>query len=117
MSFDLVSFLVLKSYHRGREYSKGRERYLFFFISFTANSGIFARVLLRETSRMRSFVKIKPSRNGEITLSFTNVHVHVGKSCPSVRVFNAIRSTQRVTIFSDLGPELQCLLRVKEDIS
>ena len=30
-----------------------------------------------ETSRMRSFVKIKPSRNAEITLSFTDV----SKSC------------------------------------
>ena len=28
---------------------------------------------------MRSFVKIKPSRNGDITLSFTDI----GKSCPS----------------------------------
>ena len=28
---------------------------------------------------MRSFVKIKSSRNGEITLSFTDI----GKSCPS----------------------------------
>ena len=32
-----------------------------------------------ETSQMRSFVKIKSSRNGEILLSFTNA----GKSCPS----------------------------------
>ena len=30
-------------------------------------------------SQMQSFVKIKPSQNGEITLSFTNI----GKSCPS----------------------------------
>ena len=33
----------------------------------------------RKTSHMRSFVKIKPSRNGKITLSFT----YVGNSCPS----------------------------------
>ena len=33
---------------------------------------------------MRSFVKIKSSRNGEITLSFTDV----GKSCPSRDLFN-----------------------------
>ena len=32
----------------------------------------------RETSQTRIFVKIKPSRNGEITLSFTGV----GKPCP-----------------------------------
>ena len=31
----------------------------------------------RETSQMRSFVKIKPSQNGGINLSFTDV----GKSC------------------------------------
>ena len=31
----------------------------------------------RETSHMRSFVKIKPSRNGKITLSF----IDKGKSC------------------------------------
>ena len=31
-----------------------------------------------ETSRTQSFVKIKPSRNDEITPSFTDV----GKSCP-----------------------------------
>ena len=30
-------------------------------------------LLIRETSHMRSFVKIKPSRNGEITLSFTDI--------------------------------------------
>ena len=45
----------------------------------TVNSEIFARVYFRETSHMRSFVKIGPSRNGEITMSFTDV----GKSCPS----------------------------------
>ena len=28
---------------------------------------------------MRRFVKIRPSRNGEITLSF----IYIGKSCPS----------------------------------
>ena len=39
----------------------------------------------RETSRMRSMVKLKPSRNGEITLSFT---VDVGKSCPKSRIFS-----------------------------
>ena len=46
---------------------------------FTVNSEIFARVLFRVTSHMRSFVKIKSSRNAEITQSFTDI----GKSCPS----------------------------------
>ena len=45
----------------------------------TVNAEIFARVLFRETSHMRSFVKIKSSRNGEITLSSTDVY----KSCLS----------------------------------
>ena len=40
---------------------------------------IFTRVLFRESSRMRSFAKIKPSRNSEINMSFTDV----GESCPS----------------------------------
>ena len=40
----------------------------------------------RETSHMRSFVKIGPSRNGEITMSFTDV----GKSCPSREFYNVI---------------------------
>ena len=44
----------------------------------TVNSEIFTSFIFRETSHMRSFVKIKPSRNGNITLSCTNV----GKSCP-----------------------------------
>ena len=35
--------------------------------------GNFARVYFRETSRMRSFAKINPSRNREITLSFNDV--------------------------------------------
>ena len=45
----------------------------------TVNSEIFARVYCRETSHMRSFVKIKSSRNGLITLSLTDE----GKSCHS----------------------------------
>ena len=43
---------------------------------------IFARVYFRKPSHMRSFMKIKSSRNGEIALSFTDI----GKPCPS-RVF------------------------------
>ena len=38
----------------------------------TVDSEIFARVYFRETSHMRSFVKIKSSRNCEINLSFTD---------------------------------------------
>ena len=45
----------------------------------TVNSEIFARVYFRETSHMRSFVKIKSSQNSEITLLFTDIE----KSCPS----------------------------------
>ena len=37
-------------------------------IIFTVNSEIFARLYFRETSYMRSFVKIIPSRNGENSL-------------------------------------------------
>ena len=36
-------------------------------------------IYFRETSHMRSFVKIKPSRNGKITLSF----IDTGKPCLS----------------------------------
>ena len=39
----------------------------------TVNSKIFARVYFHETLLMRSFVKITPSRNGEMTLSFTDI--------------------------------------------
>ena len=45
----------------------------------TVNWKIFARVSFRKTLQMRSFVKIKLLRNGEITLLFTDA----GKSCPS----------------------------------
>ena len=46
----------------------------------TVNSEIIVRVLyFRETSHMQRFVIITPSRNGDITLSFTVI----GKSCPS----------------------------------
>ena len=46
-------------------------------------SEIFARVLFCETIQMRSSVKIKPSRKGQIILSFTDV----GKSCHSRKIF------------------------------
>ena len=44
----------------------------------TVNSEIFARVLFSRNFDMHSFVKIKSSRIGEITLSFT----HISKSHP-----------------------------------
>ena len=42
------------------------------------------RVYFRETSRMQSFAKMKPSRNGENALSFTDV----GKSWKRRGTFN-----------------------------
>ena len=39
----------------------------------------------RETSHMQSFVKIKPSRNGKITISF----IDIGKSCLSHEFFTS----------------------------
>ena len=46
----------------------------------TVNSEIFTRVLFSRSfaSHLQSFEKIKPSRNGEITLLFTDI----GKSWP-----------------------------------
>ena len=40
---------------------------------------------MRETSHMESFVKIKPSRNDKITLSF----IDTGKSCLNRQVFSS----------------------------
>ena len=48
-------------------------------LKYTVNSKIFARVKFHETSHLRSFMKIKPSGNAEITQSVTDI----GKSCPS----------------------------------
>ena len=39
----------------------------------TVNSEIFARVYIRETSHILSFMKIKSSQNGKITLLFTDI--------------------------------------------
>ena len=48
--------------------------------TYTVNFEIFPRVFyFRETSHMRSFVKIKSSRNDKITMSFVNI----AKACPS----------------------------------
>ena len=52
---------------------------------------------------MRSFMKIKPSQNGKITLSFTDV----GESCPSCKFltrqmsFNAIHENKILTKISE----------------
>ena len=57
------------------------------------NSESFARFYFRETSHMRSFVKIKSARNVEIRLSITDE----GNSCSGANLkrgkyaFNAIR--------------------------
>ena len=69
---------------------KGCNCYIIFFtIVFlkygTVNSEIFATVYFRETSQTRSFVKINPSRNDEITLSFT----HAGISDPSREILKS----------------------------
>ena len=45
----------------------------------TVNAEIAAKKYFRGTSHMWSFVKIKLSRNGEITLLFSDI----GKSCPN----------------------------------
>ena len=42
---------------------------------YTVNSEIFARLYFRETSHMRSFVNLKPSQNGKITLSLTDMRI------------------------------------------
>ena len=52
----------------------------------TVNSEIFVRVYFRKTSNMRSFVKRKPPRNDEITLSVTDI----GKSCLSREILTSL---------------------------
>ena len=52
---------------------------LLLIVSNTVNSEIFARVYFLETSHMRSFVKLNTSRNGKITLLFTDISF----LCPS----------------------------------
>ena len=67
-------------------------------------------VYFRETSHRRSFVKIKSSRNGEITLSFTDI----GKLC-----YSCIFTSQICLItlfakekFSQKFPDLQHMFMV-----
>ena len=59
---------------------------------YTVNSENFAKVYLK-----RSFVKIKPSRIGDITLSFTDI----GKSCP-VREFYIAFLMCLLTLFAKI---------------
>ena len=66
-------------------YSDSRKGDIYLFVDTYPNDILhiqkFTRVFyFRETSHVRSFVKIKSSRNGEITLSFTDI----GKACPSL---------------------------------
>ena len=53
---------------------------------YTVNSEIFVRTLFCETLHMRSFGKIKPSRNGKITLSF----IDIGKYCFNCEFFTSL---------------------------
>ena len=53
--------------------------------TFTVNRKFSPEFYFRETSHMRSFVKIKLSRYGEINLSFTDI----GKSCPGQDVLTS----------------------------
>ena len=73
----------------------------------TVNSEIFARVYFRETSRMWSFAKIKPSWNGENTLSFADE----GKSYQSrdflTRQICLLAPIAKIK-FSRQFPHLQC---------
>ena len=62
----------------------------------TVNSEIIARVYFRETSRMRSFAKIKPSRNREFTVIY---HGPVAIFLRRKYVFNAIRENKILAIF------------------
>ena len=43
--------------------------------TYTVNSEIFLSIIFSRTSHIRSFMKIEPSRNGEITIALTDVLV------------------------------------------
>ena len=81
-------------------------------VLFTVNSEIFTRVLFSRNFAYAKFVKIKSSRNSEITLSFTNA----GKSCLSL-VF-LVSQICLLTIFAKIKlsrkfPDLQYLFEAK----
>ena len=77
---------------------------------------IFSRgFYFRETSHMRSVMKVKSSRNGEFTLSFTDI----SKSRPSRNLFTSqICLTLFTKIkFSRKFPNLQCTVKSKCKLS
>ena len=70
----------------------------------TVSTEVFARVFFfRETSQVRSFVKFKPSRNDEITLSF----IDAGKSGPSQEILKPQICILTDINFSQKFPDLQ----------
>ena len=82
----------------------------------TVNSEIFARADFCETSHVRSFVKMKSSRNREITLSVTDI----GKPCPSHKIFTSLVCLLTLfakIIFSRKFPDLQYQNSIKKPIS
>ena len=62
----------------------------------TVDSEISRGFYFRETSHMRNFVKIKSSRNGEITLSFTGISI----SCTSCNILTS--KICLLTLFANL---------------
>ena len=81
----------------------GLDIYMYMYCKF----GNFRESYFREISHMRSFVKIKPSRIGDITLSFTDI----GKSCP-VRDFYIANVSFNITGSASLKQtEMQFLIR------
>ena len=82
----------------------------------TVNSEIFARADFCETSHVRSFVKMKSSRNREITLSVTDI----GKPCPSHEILTSLVCL--LTLFAKIiflrkFPDLQYQNSIKKPIS
>ena len=80
----------------------------------TVNSEIFARVYFRETY-MRSFVTNKPSRIGEITLSFTDIGKS-GSSCEFLTPQICLLTIFAKIKFSRKFPNLQYYLLCSHQI-
>ena len=76
--FEFGFCLILQVSHR----SFGK----FLISASTVNSEFLRGLYFRETSHMRSFMKINPSRNDKITLSF----IDIGKSCLSREFFTSL---------------------------
>ena len=76
------------------------------FAEYTVNLEIFARVYFRETSHMRSFVKIKFSQKGEITLSTTDIgesyhsREHFRSKVCLLTLFAKLKSRENFRIYS-----------------